>query len=269
MTPAAPPQPARTPPEKAPLVALVTGAGTGIGRASCILLARAGVRVMAVGRRAALLESLSAEQAGVSCLALSLDSPEGCARAVQGTTETLGQPSILVHAAGVGGHLDRPVWEETSEAWRATMWINLDAAFELVRLSVPAMREAGFGRIVLVGSTAGSVGAPAMSAYSASKAGLVGLARSVACDVASSGVTCNVVVPTWVRGTDMAERDAAEEARSRSIAVDEVWRERAEASAAGRVLEAAEVASVIAFLASPASSGVSGAAIDVTLASTW
>lgn len=250
-------------------IALVTGAGTGIGRASAVLLARSGSRVMAVGRRAALLASLCAEQPGVSYLTEPLDSPGGCARAVEATTERLGPASVLVHAAGLGGYLDRPIWEQTTEAWRATMAINLDAAFELVRSTVPAMCEAGFGRIILVGSTAGSLGALAMSAYSASKAGLVGLMRSVACDVAPYGVTCNAVVPTWVRGTEMAERDAEREAATRSMAVDEIWRERAEASSAGRVLEASEVAAVIAFLAGRAASGVNGAAIDVTLGNAW
>ena len=250
-------------------VALVTGAGTGIGRASSVLLAAAGRRVMAVGRRRAPLESLCAEQGGISFMAHSLDAPEACEKVVEETTRRLGPPSILVHAAGLGGYLDRPIWEEVTEAWRATMRINLDAAFELVRLMTPAMCAAGFGRIVLLGSTAGSVGAPAMSAYSASKAALVGLMRSVACDVAPFGVTCNVVVPSWVRDTEMAERDAAEEARARSTSVEEVWRERVEASAAKRVLTAPEVAAVVAFLASPAASGVSGAAIDVTLGSAW
>jgi NAD(P)-dependent dehydrogenase (short-subunit alcohol dehydrogenase family) len=250
-------------------IALVTGAGTGIGRASALQLAEAGAKVMAVGRRAAPLQSLCSEHGGISYMAQALDSPEGCARAVAQTAERLGPPLILVHAAGLGGHVDRPIWEQTTQAWRATMAINLDAAFELVRLTVPAMRDAGFGRIVLVGSTAGSVGAPAMSAYSASKAGLTGLARSVACDVAPFGVTCNAVAPTWVRGTEMAELDAEGEARARSITVEEIWRERSEETPAKRVLDPSEVAAVIAFLASPAASGVTGAEIDITLGAVW
>lgn len=250
-------------------VALVTGAGTGIGRASAVLLAEQGSTVMAVGRREAPLQSLCAEHRGMSYLAQSLDSPSGCARAVESTRERLGPPSILVHAAGLGGYLDRPIWEQTTAAWRTTMAINLDAAFELVRLVVPAIREAGFGRIVLVGSTAGQVGAPAMSAYSSSKAALGGLMRSVACDVAPFGVTCNAVVPTWVRDTEMAERDAKKEASTRSVPVEEIWRERAEASSAGRVLDASEVAAVIAFLASHAAGGVNGASIDITLGNAW
>ena len=252
-----------------PQVALVTGAGTGIGRATSLLLASTGITVMAVGRRAPLLASLCAENRGVFYVADSLDSPEGCSRVVERTVERLGAPSILVHAAGLGGYLDSPIWEETTESWRAAMAIHLDAAFELMRLTVPAMCEARYGRIVLLGSTAGSVGAPAMSAYSASKAGLVGLMRSVACDVAPFDVTCNAVLPTWVRGTEMAERDAAAEARSRSTTVDDIWGERAEASWAKRVLEASEVASVICFLATRAASGVNGAAVDVTLGNTW
>ena len=119
---------------------IITGAGTGIGRASALQLAEAGAKVMAVGRRAAPLQSLCSEHGGISYMAQALDSPEGCARAVAQTAERLGPPLILVHAAGLGGHVDRPIWEQTTQAWRATMAINLDAAFELVRLTVPAMR---------------------------------------------------------------------------------------------------------------------------------
>lgn len=250
-------------------VALVTGAGTGIGRESALRLASSGHSVVAVGRRAEPLDTLCRERPGICSIAQSLDSPDGCALAVAATVERIGEPLILVHAAGLGGFLDQPIWEQTTEAWRATMAINLDAGFELIRLTAPAMRSAGFGRIILLGSTAGSVGAPAMSAYSASKAGLMGLVRSVACDVAPFGITCNAVLPSWVRRTEMAERDAETEARRRSISVEEVWDERAAASPAGRVLEPAQVAAAIAWLASPEASGVNGTAIGVTLGGNW
>ncbi len=252
-------------------VALVTGAGTGIGRASAVALARSGNVVVGVGRRLAPLEALSLEEAGLSvhAVAESLDSAEGCGRAVAAAVAAAGAPLVLVHAAGLGGFMDRPIFEETTEAWRATMAVNLDAAFELIRLTAPAMRSAGRGRIILIGSTAGSVGAPSMSAYSASKAGLVGLMRSVACDVAPFGITCNAVLPTWVRGTEMAEADAQLEASARFLSVEEIWRERAAAAPAGRVLDAEEVAHVVTWLAGDDSSGVNGAAIDVTLGAVW
>jgi NAD(P)-dependent dehydrogenase (short-subunit alcohol dehydrogenase family) len=121
----------------------------------------------------------------------------------------------------------------------------------------------------MIGSTAAEVGAPAMAAYSASKAGLLGLVRSAAQDLGPYGVTVNAVVPGWVRGTSMAERDAELEAAQRGISVETVWAERAASYPAGRVLEPGDVTGVVSFLVSDSSSGISGAAITVALGGTW
>jgi NAD(P)-dependent dehydrogenase (short-subunit alcohol dehydrogenase family) len=120
----------------------------------------------------------------------------------------------------------------------------------------------------MVSSTAGQVGAPAMAPYCASKHGVIGLMRSVAHDVAPHGITCNAVLPGWVR-TEMAELDAEQEAGQRGVDVDAVWAERAAASPAGRVLLPEEVAEVVAYLCSPASAAVNGEAITVSLGSPW
>lgn len=251
-------------PEK---VALVTGAATGVGRAATLALAAEGYRVAAVGRRRQLLEQLAEEAPGIHPVAHSLASSEGCEAAVAETVESLGHPLVVVHSAGGGTH--RPVWELAGEEWREAMALNLDAAFELCRLTSRAMCNAGFGRIIFVSSTASTVGAATMAAYCAAKAGVDGLMRAVACDVAPYGVTCNSVLPTWIRDTEMSARGAEREAARRGISTDELWAERDADSPAGRVVTAAEVAAVIAFLASPASSGVNGASIDVTIGSVW
>ena len=249
-------------------VALVTGASSGIGRATAVMLAARGARVMGVGRSDERLASLKAEHEEIDVLAASVAEPDGCKRAVAKARE-LGPVTILVHAAGLGGYLGRPIWEETYQAWRETVALNLDAAFELSRLVVDDMISARWGRIVMVGSTAGQVGAPAISAYSASKAGLLGLVRSVAQDVARFGVTVNAVVPGWVRGTEMAERDAEQDAKRRGTSVEAVWVDRAGSYPAGRVLVPDEIARVISFLASDAASGISGEAITVALGGNW
>jgi NAD(P)-dependent dehydrogenase (short-subunit alcohol dehydrogenase family) len=130
------------------------------------------------------------------------------------------------------------------------------------------MVERGWGRVVMVSSTAGQVGAPRMSAYSASKAGLLGLMRAVAHDLAPHGGTCNAVLPGWVR-TEMAERSAAREAERRGVTVDQVWEDRAAEYPEGRVVRAEEVASTIAFLASEKGSGINGQAVTVALGGYW
>ena len=247
-------------------VAVVTGASSGIGRATAALLAARGARVLATGRDADRLAALERD-IGAAVLSASLDTAPACARVID-AARRLGPVAILVNCAGRPGYLDRPIWEQSAEDWRATMAINLDAPFALTRLVVHDMREIGWGRIVMVSSTAGQVGGPAMSAYCASKHGLLGLMRSVAQDVAAFGATCNAVLPGWVR-TEMAERDAEQEAKRSGATVEAVWAARAAGSPAKRVVKAEEVAEVIAFLAGDAASGVNGEAITVALGSPW
>lgn len=247
-------------------VAIVTGASNGIGRAVAIELASRGARVLAVARDKVRLQSLESETGAIPC-AISIETAEACAE-VASRARGLGNPTILVNSAGRGGYLDRPIFEQTSEDWRSTMAVNLDASFELSRHIAQDIRQSGFGRIVMISSTAGEVGAPAMSAYCASKHGVIGLMRSIAHDIAPYGGTCNAVLPSWVR-TEMAEQDASKEAAQRGMSVDAVWAERAQQNPAGRILDVQEVANVVSFLTSAAASGVNGQAITVSIGSNW
>lgn len=247
-------------------VAIVTGASRGIGRAAAMELARLGATVLGVARDEAQLGELTREK-GIRTLALSLSEPGAVDRAVDAARDT-GPVSILVHAAGRGGYLDRPIFEQSVEGWRETFAVNLDAAFELSRLVARDIRDESWGRIVMISSTAGEIGAPAMAPYCASKHALIGLVRSVAQDIAPCGGTCNAVLPSWVR-TEMAERDAAQEAGRRSMDVEAVWAERAAANPSGRLVTVEEVAATVAFLAGPAASGINGQAITVSAGSLW
>lgn len=247
-------------------VAIVTGASKGIGRVVAAQLAARGVGVLAVARDEARLRSLEGETGAVPC-ALSIETAEGCAEVVKRARQ-LGTPTILVNSAGRGGYLDHPIFEQTSEDWRQTLAVNLDASFELSRHVAQDIKRSGFGRIVMISSTAGEVGAPAMSAYCASKHGVIGLMRSIAHDIAPYGGTCNAVLPSWVR-TEMAEQDALKEAAQRGLSADAVWAERAQQNPAGRILDVQEVANVVSFLASATASGVNGQAITVSIGSNW
>ena len=244
-------------------VALVTGAGRGIGRAAAELLASRGARVMAVARSENELKTL-----GLDYVVADLSTADGCELAVKETQERLGPVSILVCNHGVGSAQERVIWEQDPELWRETMRINLDGPFFLSRLVVKGMIEQSYGRLVFTSSTAGQVAEYAGSAYNSSKHGLLGLMRSVARDAGSYNVTSNAVLPGWVR-TPMADTSAAAEAEQRGITTDEVWAQRAALYPAGRVLAPEEVAEVIAFLASEESSGVNGEAITVALGGIW
>lgn len=248
-------------------IALVTGASSGIGWAVAETLARRKVRVMAVARRAERLAQLASDT-GAETLAVSLDTEDGCRRALAETESRLGPVELLVTCAGIGSTAETVIWEEPPAVWTETMRINLDAPFHLTRLAAAAMVDRGWGRIVHTSSTAGIAGGARMPAYCASKHGVIGLMRSVAADSIPHGVTCNAVLPGWVR-TTMADADAAAEGHASGKTVDEVWQERAASYAANRVLDPVEIAGVVRFLASEEASGVNGEAITVALGSHW
>ena len=242
-------------------VALVTGAGRGIGRVTAETLAAHGARVMCVARSEKELGLL-----GLPFSAVDLSSTEGCALAVKETERLVGPIDILVCNHGIGSAHERVVWEQEPVTWDTTMRINLDAPFHLSRLVLPGMIERRYGRLVFTSSTAGLVAEPAACAYNASKHGLIGLMRSVAKDAGPFGITANAVLPGWVR-TEMAERSAAAEAEARGTSKEKIWAEREALYPAGRVATPQEVADTIVFLASEESSGVSGEAIRVALGS--
>jgi NAD(P)-dependent dehydrogenase (short-subunit alcohol dehydrogenase family) len=244
-------------------VALVTGAGRGIGKVAAMLLAQRGACVMAAARSESELAAL-----GLDYVAADLGRREDCEDAIAKTEARLGPIEILVCNHGIGSAHERVIWDQDPALWRETIRVNLDGPFHLSRLAVKGMAERGYGRVVYTSSTAANVAEHAGSAYNSSKSGLLGLMRSVARDGGPHNVTANAVLPGWVR-TEMADRSALAEAERRGITVDEIWAERARLYPPGRVVTPREVAEVIAFLASEESSGVNGEAITVALGSNF
>ncbi len=240
-------------------VALVTGAGRGIGLATASLLASRGARVMGVARSE---QELAAT--GLDYTVADLGTLKGCQLAVSQTDERLGPIEILVCNHGIGSAHEKVIWEQDAALWEQTMHINLDGPFHLSRLALAGMVEHSYGRVVYTSSTAGQIAEYAGSAYNSSKHALLGLMRSVAQDGGAYNVTSNAVLPGWVR-TEMAERSARVEADERGITCEQVWEDRSSMYPPGRVATPREVAEMIAFLASEESSGVSGQAITVAV----
>ena len=240
-------------------VALVTGAGRGIGRETAQLLASRGARVMCVAR-----SEQELAEVGLDYIATDLGTVEGCALAVSETEQRLGPIEIFICNHGIGSAHERVIWEQDVAAWDNTMRINLDGPFHLSRLIVKGMVEHRYGRVVFTSSTAADIAEYAGAAYNTSKLGLLGLMRSVSQDAGEFNVTSNAVLPGWVN-TAMADRSALAEAEARGITAEEVWEERAALYAPGRVATPREVAEMIAFFASEESSGVSGQAVKVAL----
>jgi len=176
-------------------------------------------------------------------------------------TEQLGPPDVVVAAAGasayqlLAGHDDR--------LWHKMIDTNLNGTYRVIKRVLPGMIERGWGRIVIIGSTSASVGAAGQAAYSAAKAGLLGLMRCAALEGAPHGVTCNMVSPATVE-TPMMRSSFGHKAERSGRSIEEHHAESLERYPQGRFLQVEEVAALVAFLAGDAASGITMENIGVT-----
>ncbi|HEX8853163.1 MAG TPA: glucose 1-dehydrogenase [Pyrinomonadaceae bacterium] len=239
-------------------VALVTGATSGIGRATAQRFAAAGARVALVGRDGASLNEAAAEVRahGVEAAEVWADvtDEEDARRAVAETVERFGALDVLVNAAGI---LTNGTVEQTSLAdWDAMMNVNLRAVFHLMQLAVPHL-ESGRGNIVNVSSVTGLRAFPGVLAYCVSKAGVDQLTRCAALELAPKGIRVNAVNPGVVR-TEIHKRGGMEEEAYAGF----LERSR-QTHPLGRVGEAREVAELILFLASERAAWITGATYSI------
>lgn len=230
-------------------VALVTGGAGGIGSAICRRLAREGVTV-AVGwhSRAGAAQALAAELGGVA-VECDVSEPQNVQAAVDNVLEKFCQLDILVCNAGVAwqGLLQDMAWED----WRQVMAVDLDGVFACCKAALPPMIRAKRGRIVTISSMWGTRGASCEAAYSAAKAGVVGLTKALAKEVGPSGVTVNCVAP-GVIDTKMNERLGPQDLAA-----------LAEDTPLGRIGTPGEVAEAVSFLCSDAAGFVTGQVLGV------
>ncbi len=232
-----------------PRTVVVTGGAKGIGRATVERFSALGDRVVALGRDDAALGALP----GIDTFRCDV-TDEG---AVTNTFRSIGAVDVLVNNAGMGE--SAPLHQTTLAAWQRHLEVNATGAFLCMRAVAPGMRERGDGAIVTVASTAGRVGVPYTSAYTASKHAVIGLTRAVAAELAGTGVRVNAVCPTFVR-TDMTERSIAHIVTRTGRTPAQAEEALATASPLGRLLEPDEVAETILYLASPAAAAISGQA---------
>ena len=180
------------------MTALVTGASGGIGSAIARALAGQGARLALSGTNADKLEAFRAELGG-DHVALACDLSDGAAvdGLVPRAVEALGQLDILVNNAGVTR--DNLAMRMKDEEWSEVIKVNLEAGFRLARAALKPMMRARFGRIVSITSVVGATGNPGQANYAASKAGLVGMSKALAQEVARRGITVNCVAPGFIR----------------------------------------------------------------------
>ncbi len=180
-------------------MAVVTGGAAGIGLAIARRLVQSGATVALWDRDPAALARAEAELGhGTRAHALDVSDPEAVARAAQDTERALGRIDILVCSAGITGP-NTTTWEYPVAAWRQVIDVNLNGLFYCNRAVVPVMLKNDYGRIVNIASVAGKEGNPNASAYSTSKAGVIGLTKSLGKELAKTGIRANCVTPAAVR----------------------------------------------------------------------
>lgn len=246
-------------------VAVITGAGRGIGRVIATTLAEAGADVVLGGRDLRTLEGTATivrrlGRVAVTCR-LDVRDPRTVGNLVEEGRRALGSIDILVCNSGIGGPT-APLWEVRPEDWRETLDVNLTGAFLCCRAVLPTMISQGRGAIVLIGSITGKRPLLNRSSYAASKLGLVGLCRTLALEVGAHGIRVNVVSPGFVEGERL---DWVIEEQARALGQDplEVSAALRGNSALGRFVSAAEVARAVLDLTSDSSSAITGIDLNV------
>ncbi len=232
--------------------AIITGSATGIGETIARRLAKAGATVVVADMNLAGATEV-AQSIGGSAFAVELDvtSAASAEQAVAAVLARTSRLDILVNNAGIGGKA-APIWEQSLDDWNRVIAINMTGVFNLTKASIVPMRARKYGRIVNIASIAGKEGNPNMTAYSATKAGVIGFTKSVAKEVATEGICINAVAPAVVR-TKILDQLTPEQVDYMTQKIP-----------MRRTGTTEEIAAVVHFLASPDCSFVTGQTYDAS-----
>ena len=232
------------------MTALVTGASGGIGSEIAKALASQGARLAVSGSNADKLEAFRASLGGDHvALPCNLSDAAAVDALVPQAVEALGKIDILVNNAGVTR--DNLAMRMKDEEWDSVIRVNLEAAFRLMRAAAKPMMKARFGRMISVTSIVGVTGNPGQANYAASKAGLIGMSKSMAQELASRGITVNCVAPGFITSP---MTDALPEAQKTALTTK---------IPAGRLGEGADIGAAIVYLASREAGYVTGQTVHV------
>jgi 2-dehydro-3-deoxy-D-gluconate 5-dehydrogenase len=237
-------------------VAIVTGGNGGIGLGMARGLARCGASVMVAGRDRAKSAAAVEELAGLGGKAAAVETDvtveDSCKAMVRATVERFGRLDILVNNAGT--NIRKQPQEYSLEEWHLILESNLSSAFMCSQAAYPAMKAAGGGKIIMIGSMMSIFGASFTAPYAATKGGIVQLAKAMACAWGKDNIQVNAVLPGWIDTalTRQARRD-----------IEGLQERVVTRTPAGRWGDPDDFAGIAAFLASPASDFVTGAAITV------
>ena len=240
--------------------ALVTGGGTGIGRAIAEALAAQGAEVTICGRRLEALEKVAAGNSRIHPVAADVTDETSVSRLYEVAQAARGRFDVVIANAGMAA--SSPAHRTTLDLWQQMIDVNLTGAFLAVRPAVASMRKAGRGRIVFIASIAGLKGAPYISAYVASKHGVVGLTRALAAELAKTGATANAVCPGFT-GTEIVADAIATISATTGRSEEEAVAELTRFNPQGRLITPDEVANTVLWLCLPESDSINGQSIAV------
>ncbi len=245
-------------------VALITGAGRGIGQAIALAYAKEGAALALTARTTSELEEVvgAIRSGGGAATAFPADLGDRSVprKLVDDVQNSLGPVEILVNNAGVGSSASpRPVVEFDDEFWDQSLAVNLTAPYLLCKAVLPGMLSRKWGRIITIASINGKIGSLHGAAYAASKHGVLGLTRTLAQEVAASGITVNAICPGPVH-TVMNDRRIEYDAQRRGVTFKD---QEASLTPLGRRLEPDEISPLAVYLASDAAAAVIGQAINI------
>lgn len=240
--------------------ALVTGGGTGIGRAIAETLAAAGADVTITGRRRAVLEDVAAGTPRLHPLEMDVAEPEQVVQGIAQAQTARGPVSICVANAGIAE--GRSVPNTDLAFWRNMMAINLDGAFLTLQACLPGMKETGWGRGIAISSIAGLRGLKGAACYTASKHGMIGLIKGLAADYVTAPYTFNALCPAYV-DTPIVERNVGAISERAGMSEEDARAVMINTNPHKRLIAPSEIAAAALWLVGPGSDSVNGQAIEI------
>ena len=238
--------------------ALITGGGHGIGGACAMMLAANGASLTLTGRNMEKLEKMAAALPGSQARQLDVTDEDAVKRVCAEAAASLGAVDILINNSGIAE--TAPFLRTSSDMMRRTLEVNLIGTHVCTQQVLPAMIEAGWGRIVNIASLAGLSGQPYIAAYCASKHAVIGLTRTLALEVVKKGITVNAVCPAYVE-TGMVERGVENIRKITGMSEVDARGELAKKSPQDRIILPDEVAATVAWLCLPGSESITGQSI--------